>query len=97
MAVGVVADEPARENQQGFEAKGLAKSLDDLAQVLGLVAVTAYEAVERGHAEAVPVDFYGAALENVGDARGELVFKDFGDFEVEDTVEAYTMVEVPRE
>jgi len=26
-----------------------------------------------------------------------LVFKDFGDFEVEDTVEAYTMVEVPRE
>ncbi|MDO4804753.1 MAG: translation initiation factor IF-2, partial [Lachnospiraceae bacterium] len=24
------------------------------------------------------------------------VFKDFGDFEVEDTVEAYTMVEVPR-
>jgi translation initiation factor IF-2 len=25
------------------------------------------------------------------------VFDGFGDFEVEDTVEAYTMVEVPRE
>ena len=74
MAVRMVAMQSVGENQHVAETESLAKGLDHLLDVFRVVAVLACQAIQRGNAEAVAVDFNGSTFKNVGNACTFLVF-----------------------
>ena len=78
MSVSMISVQTVGEHQHITEAEGLAKSLDDILNVLRIIAVLARQAIQRGNAQAVAIDFDGTAFKNVGNARALLIFKDVG-------------------